>query len=60
MKPLATSMVAGVVGAAGGLGVSYIAIPPEVVMPWYGYLVVSVLNAVIGFAFVYFAPKTPV
>lgn len=44
-------------GAATGLGTAYFAVPPDVVMPWYGYLAVGALNAIVGFAFVYFAPR---
>lgn len=44
-------------GAIGSLATSYIVIPETVVMPWYGYVAVGVLNAAIGFAIVYFAPR---
>jgi len=44
-------------GAATGLGTAFFAVPPDVVMPWYGYLIVGALNAAVGFAVVYFAPR---
>lgn len=44
-------------GAISGLATSYIVIPPDVVMPWYGYVGTGLLNAAIGFAFVYLAPR---
>jgi hypothetical protein len=50
--------VAGAAGAASaGVGTAYFAVPPDVVMPWYGYLAVGALNAIVGFAIVYFAPR---
>lgn len=50
--------IAGAIAAgAGGLATSYIVVPEGVEMPYWGYIVVGVLNAALGFAFVYFAPK---
>lgn len=43
--------------AVGGITTSFIVIPESVIMPWYGYVAVGVLNAAIGFAIVYFAPR---
>lgn len=46
--------------AAGGLtslATSFVVIPDSVVMPWYGYVLVGLINAAIGFGFVYFAPR---
>ena len=45
--------------AAGGvltLG-TLVTVPADVQMPWYGYLVVGVVNAAIAFGTVYFAPR---
>jgi len=46
-----------VAGIAGGLGTSAIVIPTGIEMPWYGYVLVALLNGVLGFAVVYFAPR---
>lgn len=53
-KAIAGAAATGVVS----LG-TYIAIPPEAAatMPWWGYVGVGVLNAVIGFGVVYLAPR---
>jgi hypothetical protein len=52
-KAIAGAVAAGV----GGAGTAAVVIPPGVSMPWYGYVVVAVVNAALGFAVVYFAPK---
>lgn len=39
-----------------GTGSAYVALPPGVDVPWWGYLLVGVVNAAIGFGVVYFAP----
>lgn len=50
--------IAGAVAAgAGGLATSFIVIPDNVVMPWWGYFLVGIGNAGLGFAFVYLAPR---
>ncbi len=51
-KAIAGAAVTGVTS----LG-TFIVIPPEVAMPWYGYVAVGLINAVIGFAVVYLAPR---
>lgn len=52
-KAIAGAAAAGV----SGLATTFVVIPENVVMPWYGYILVGVLNAAIGFGFVYFAPR---
>jgi hypothetical protein len=52
-KAIAGAVAAGI----GGAGTSAVIIPDGVTMPWYGYVIVGVLNAVLGFAVVYFAPR---
>lgn len=44
-------------GVASTAVSSYIMVPESVVMPWYGYVIIGVINAAIGFGFVYFAPR---
>lgn len=44
-------------GAAGGIGTAAVIVPAGVAMPWYGYVLTAVLNAVLGFLVVYAAPK---
>lgn len=52
-KAIAGALAAGV----GGAGTSAIIVPDGINMPWYGYLLVGVLNAALGFLVVYFAPR---
>lgn len=52
-KAIAGALAAGV----GGAGTSAVIIPDGVNMPWYGYILVGLVNAVLGFVVVYFAPK---
>jgi hypothetical protein len=51
-KALAGALAAGL----GGTGTAAVAVPEGVLMPWWGYVLVAVLNAAIGFAGVYAAP----
>lgn len=53
-----TKAIAGAsAGALGSIGTAVVVVPPEVVMPFWGYIIVGVLNAAIGFAAVYFSPQ---
>lgn len=52
-KAIAGALAAGI----GGAGTSAIIVPDGINMPWYGYVIVGALNAVLGFVVVYFAPK---
>lgn len=49
--------IAGAAATAVGATATFIVIPEGVEMPFWGYIVVGVLNAALGFAVVYFAPK---
>jgi hypothetical protein len=51
-KAIAGAVASGVVGVG-----TVVAVPSTVEMPWYGYVIVGVVNAVIGFGVVYFAPR---
>ena len=51
-KALAGALAAGLAGT----GTSAVSIPDGVPMPWWGYVVVGLANALIGFAGVYAAP----
>lgn len=55
--PISKAIAGGVAGAITGVGTAFVVIPATVVMPWYGYVLVGVINAGLGFATVYFAPK---
>lgn len=50
-KSIAGALAAGVTG----VGATAIMVPDN--SPWYAYIIVGVVNAGIGFATVYFAPK---
>ena len=56
-QPIAKATAGSLVGAASSIATSYVVIPDSVSMPWYGYVIAGVLNAVLGFASVYFAPR---
>lgn len=48
----------GALAAAGGAaGTAAIVIPPTVEMPWWGYVITALANAVLGFVVVYAAPR---
>lgn len=49
--------LAGALAAGVGATATFIVVPPEVQMPWWGYVLVGVANAALGFAVVYWAPK---
>lgn len=52
-KAIAGAIVAG----AAGTGTAAIAVPENVMIPWYGYIAIAVINAGIGYIGVYAAPK---
>lgn len=49
--------LAGAIASGVGATATFIVIPPEVQMPWWGYVLVGVANAALGFGVVYFAPR---
>ena len=49
--------IAGALAAGVGVTATFIVVPPEVQMPWWGYVLVGIANAGLGFAVVYLAPK---
>lgn len=51
-KAIAGALVTGVAAT----GTAVIAVPESVQTPWWGYLLIGVVNAAIGYAGVYFAP----
>jgi hypothetical protein len=57
MKDVIKAVAGAATGAVAMTGTSFIVIPESAEMPWYGYVMVGALNAVIGFAIVYFAPR---
>lgn len=56
LRSISKAIAGGAAGVATS-GLVFVTIPPEVAMPWYGYIAVAVLNAAIGFAAVYLAPR---
>jgi len=56
-QSVSKAIAGSVVGAASSLATTYVVIPPNVDMPWYGYVIAGLVNAALGFAIVYFAPK---
>lgn len=56
LRTITKAIAGATAGAMGGVGTALITVPPDVVMPFWGYILVGVLNAAIGFAGVYFAP----
>lgn len=56
-RSVAKAIAGASAGAIGSMGTTFIVVPPEVVMPWWAYIVTGALNAAIGFGVVYFAPS---
>jgi len=56
MSNVSKAIAGAVAGGVTGMG-TLIVIPPEVSMPWWGYLAVSIANAILGYGLVYFAPR---
>ena len=57
LRTMSKALAGGLAAAVSGVGTAAIAIPESVAMPWYGYVVVGVINAGLGFAAVYWSPK---
>lgn len=54
---MAKAIGAAIGGAAGGAGTVAVVLPPDVSAPWWGYILVAAVNALIaGFA-AYIAPR---
>jgi hypothetical protein len=51
VKAVAGAAASGVLATA-----TYITVPADIQMPWWGYILVGVANAALGFGVVYFAP----
>lgn len=49
--------IAGAAAAGVGAATTFIVVPPEVQMPWFGYVLVGIANAALAFGVVYFAPR---
>lgn len=57
MLQTVSKALAGAAVTSIGATATLIAVPPEANMPWWGYVLVGVLNAALGFAAVYWAPR---
>jgi len=57
LRTISKAVAGGLATAVGGVGTAVIAVPESVAMPWYGYVVVGVINAALGFAVVYWSPR---
>jgi len=57
LRTMSKAIAGGLAGAVTGVGTASITIPADVAMPWYGYVIVGVLNAALGFAVVYWSPR---
>ena len=55
-KAIAGAIATGI----GGTATVGVAIPPNVDMPWWGYIIVALCNSALGFAVVYLAPANKV
>lgn len=56
-KAIAGAVAGGAGAVATVAAASYVTIPDGVQAPWWGYVLVGVANAAIGFAVVYIAPR---
>lgn len=57
LRSVSKAIAGAAAGSVTGLTTTFVMIPDSVAMPWYGYFLVGVTNAAIGFGFVYFAPR---
>lgn len=57
MQKVVKAVAGAVASSSGALATAYVTIPAEVQMPWWGYILVGVVNAGLGFGVVYFAPR---
>jgi len=57
LRSISKAIAGAAAGTLGSLATVSIVIPPDVTMPWYGYVLVGVLNGALGLAAVYFAPR---
>ena len=57
IRAVSKAIAGAVATSAGALVTTAVVVPPNVEMPWWGYVVVGVINAGIGFGFVYLAPR---
>lgn len=55
--PTISKAIAGAAATTVGAMTTFIVIPPEVQMPWWGYFGVGFANALLGLLVVYVAPK---
>lgn len=51
------AIAGGIFASAGATTTIAAVVPPEVILPWYGYVIIAVCNAALGFIGVYYAPK---
>ncbi len=54
--PVSKALAGALAAALAGTGTAAVTIPDGVAVPWWGYLLVGLANAAIGFAGVYLAP----
>ena len=57
LQSVSKAVGAATAAGAGGIVTSFFVVPPDVTMPWYGYLLVGALNAMAAFAITYYSPR---
>lgn len=57
MSNVSKAIAGAIATAAAASGTAYVVIPEGVEVPWWGYLAVPIINALIGYLIVYAAPK---
>lgn len=56
IRSISKAIAGGVAAAATGIGTTAVVVPADVGMPWWGYVIVGVVNAALGALAVYWAP----
>ncbi|MYZ50399.1 hypothetical protein [Propylenella binzhouense] len=56
LRQVSKAIAGATASAIAATGSALVVVPDSVVMPWWGYVLVGIINAGIGFAAVYLAP----
>ena len=57
IRAISKAIAGAAASGIGAMGTTAVVIPQGVDVPWWGYVIVGTINAVFGFALVYFAPR---
>ena len=57
LRTVSKAIAGAVATSVGAVGTTVVAVPDGIEMPWWGYVLVGLINAGIGFLVVYLAPR---